>query len=118
MNRRNNFQWLLLLTPGKDFGLVGFIHAIHPSRFFLSSFSKIENGEKARLLLIEKVKAAVASGVEEPVVHGDRRYLMHLSLNTVKSVCSRSSTPSLEEDEESWAVMAKRRKVERQQEVN
>ena len=75
-------QWLLLLIPGKNFGLVGFIDAIYPSRFFLSSFSKIENGEKARLLLIEKLNAAVASGVEEPVVHEDRRYMMHLSITT------------------------------------
>jgi len=67
----------------------------------LPDFGLLQTKVKARLLLIEKLKAAVASGVEESVVHEDRR----------------SSTPSLEEDEESWATMAKRRKVERQKEL-
>ena len=35
-----------------------------------------ENGEKARNLLIEKLKAAVVSGQEEPMVSVNRRYFV------------------------------------------
>ena len=77
-------RWPLLLIPGKDYYLVGFIHSICPSRYFLSSFSKVENGEKARILLIEKLRAAVASSEEEPMVSGDNRFLLQLLFNVVE----------------------------------
>ena len=73
---------------------------VYPSRFFLSSFSKIENGEKARLLLIEKLKAAVASGVEESVAFNQptrlRIWFMDCSTLTFRTLLASSkSLPSL-----------------------
>ena len=68
------------------------------SRYFLSSFSNPENGERARSLLIEKLKAAISSDAEEAVV-------------------PTSPLENNEAEEETWEEMAKRRKVERQQEV-
>ena len=52
--------------------LLGLICDISLFRFFLSSFSKKENMENTRLLLIEKVKEAIAEPVEEEV--GEMRY--------------------------------------------
>ena len=52
-------------------------------RFFLSSFSKKENMEKARLLLIEKLKEAIAAPDAEEVA--DRRYWYTWSILLIKS---------------------------------
>ena len=51
--------------------LLGLSCDISLFRFFLSSFSKKENMEKARLLLIQKVKEAIAAPAPEEV--GERR---------------------------------------------
>ena len=69
------------------------------SRYFLSCFSNPENGESARHLLIEKLKAAISSDAEE------------------EHVVSTSPSEDKDAEEETWQQMAKRRKVERQQEV-
>ena len=69
------------------------------SRYFLSSFSNPENGERARRLLIEKLKAAISSEAQESVV---------------------PASPAEDregEEEETWEQTVKRRKMERQQEV-
>ena len=44
------------------------------SRYFLSSFSKVENGSAARLLLIERVKEYIEKEDLEPRIErfGDR----------------------------------------------
>ena len=64
-------------------------------RYFLSSFSKPENGERARVVLIQKVKDALISIPEEEEV----------------------ATETTVNENETWAQMSKRRKVERQEQV-
>ena len=63
-------------------------------RYFLSSFSKPENGERARVVLIQKLKDALISIPEEEV-----------------------ATETTVNENETWAQMSKRRKVERQEQV-
>ena len=63
-------------------------------RYFLSSFSKPENGERAREVLIQKLKDALISIPEEEV-----------------------ATETTVNENETWAQMSKRRKVERQEQV-
>ena len=63
--------------------------------YFLSSFSKPENGERARVVLIQKVKDALISIPEEEEV----------------------ATETTVNENETWAQMSKRRKVERQEQV-
>ena len=70
----NSTLWPQLLTPGKNECPVGLNCDIDLSRFFLSSFSKTENMEQARLLLIEKLKETIAEpAVEEVAAAVDRR---------------------------------------------
>ena len=64
-------------------------------RYFLSSFSKPENGERARVVLIQKLKDALISIPEEEEV----------------------ATETTVNENETWAQMSKRRKVERQEQV-
>ena len=64
-------------------------------RYFLSSFSKPENGERARVVLIQKLKDALISIPEEEEV----------------------ATETTVNEKETWAQMSKRRKVERQEQV-
>ena len=61
MKLLNSIHWQQLLTPGNNNGPVDLNCNIDMSRFFLSSFSKTENMEKARLPLIEKLKEALAA---------------------------------------------------------
>ena len=63
-------------------------------RYFPSSFSKPENGERARVVLIQKLKDALISIPEEEV-----------------------ATETTVNENETWAQMSKRRKVERQEQV-
>ena len=63
-------------------------------RYFLSSFSKPENGERARVVLIQKLKDALISIPEEEV-----------------------ATETTVNENETWAQMSKRLKVERQEQV-
>ena len=74
----------LLVTLGNTFDLC---------RYFLSSFSKPENGERARVVLIQKLKDALISIPEEEEV----------------------ATETTVNENETWAQMSKRRKVERQE---
>ena len=64
-------------------------------RYFLSSFSKPENGERARVVLIQKLKDALISIPEKEEV----------------------ATETTVNENETWAQMSKRRKVERQEQV-
>ena len=75
----NSIHWQQLLTPGNNNGPFDLNCNIDLSRFFLSSFSKTENMEKARLLLIEKLKEALAAPpVEEVAAAVDRRYSLQV----------------------------------------
>ena len=69
-------------------------NTFHLCRYFLSSFSKPENGERARVVLIQKLKDALISIPEEEV-----------------------ATETTVNENETWAQMSKRRKVERQEQV-
>jgi len=68
-------------------------------RYFLSSFSNVENGKAARLLLIQRVKEYIGKEDIEPRVE-------------------RSTSTSSDDVEESWQQLAKRRKTERQEEAS
>ena len=70
-------------------------NTFHLCRYFLSSFSKPENGERARVVLIQKLKDALISIPEEEEV----------------------ATETTVNENETWAQMSKRRKVERQEQV-
>ena len=64
-------------------------------RYFPSSFSKPENGERARVVLIQKLKDALISIPEKEEV----------------------ATETTVNENETWAQMSKRLKVERQEQV-
>ena len=57
-------------------------------RFFLSSFSKKENMENARLLLIEKLKESIAA----PAFVADTRYTLLQACHLVNIIDQKSIT--------------------------
>ena len=60
-------------------------------RFFLSSFSKKENMENARLLLIEKLKEAIAA----PAFVADTRYTLKLQACHLVNIIDQKSITDL-----------------------
>ena len=60
-------------------------------RFFLSSFSKKENMENARLLLIEKLKESIAA----PAFVADTRYTLKLQACHLVNIIDQKSITDL-----------------------